>query len=286
MPQRFVQLAGDTSERDLVDILEAIEAQRAARLRSWITLPEGQKVVVSGIAQAEKGTQQDFHESVLGTIGSPHSVGGQFLYTLEGRGRWRTDASCVYPLVERRAELRALERLEQAQRQAASFTFDLPVGQLVEAHGKLMVTTAACDGQSYKLRALGASPQERMAAAYSVADLLHLSYGQLVDLWERFGLPRQKHRSPDTYIEEAMRFLPPEKPTPSEVSCLEVRPLITDASELAQLRARHRIAERCGVAPATGPRVCATCGGHIRGCVASCDGRSYHFGCAPSHYQA
>merc|ERR1719329_529888 len=183
---------------------------------------------------------------------------GQFTIALDSDGSRRTACSSfVQPLVDDPRGLAALEELESAQERARQLNLDLPVGQRVEifgataagiaglSDGQVALTTAPCDASGMyrvRLEAEGQTAEARgrrdMATQYGLDDVLNMSEGQLVDLWDTFRLNRQDLRSKDQYVDVAMRFLEPVALPPLTVPAHCVQPLILDPAELFVLEAR------------------------------------------------
>mmetsp|Transcript_44138 Transcript_44138/g.82076 ORF Transcript_44138/g.82076 Transcript_44138/m.82076 type:complete len:451 (-) Transcript_44138:179-1531(-) len=343
VPMRFVQLASDTSDNQVAQIMEASQVQSTARLMQWASLPQGQRIQVSGPAWPanQMSRAQGTHVSdpstcssgrlaggssmqtarmgctihdQLATITSPHKIAGCFKVQLDSDSDvlWRVMAAHVHPLVSSMSKLKHLELLSCIHQEARQSNLDLPVGQVVELvdteeEGQVARITGPYDQhrKCYPVLLLDGTTEGRrstigqakllMAAQYGVSDLLNMTEGQLIDLWDQFGLSRRHLRTPDTFLEQAMEFLPPEKPVPVMVPACSVQPLISDQWEADQLRERHEVAlalaltANGAMVPAQvwlgdkrdGPEPeCKLCGELIRGHIVHRGGETYHFGCS------
>jgi len=272
VPVRFVQLASDTSDQQVAQILEASQVQSRARLMQWASLPVGQRIQVSGPAWpvnqmssancthasnpatcAIHSTQTErtgctIHDQ-LATITSPHKIAGCFKVQLDSDSDvlWRVMAAHVHPLVSSMSKLKHLELLSCIHQEARQSNLDLPVGQVVELvdteeEGQVARITGPYDQhrKCYPVLLLDGTTEGRrstigqakllMAAQYGVSDLLDMTKGQLADLWDQYGLPQGHLGTPDTFLEQAMEFLPPEKPMPLVVPACSVQPLISASS--------------------------------------------------------
>lgn len=261
----------------------------------------------------------------------PACIAGWFLSAsdsvsvrLQARGGalYAAQASCVKPIVQSAHELSTLLQFQEAQAEANRLHLDLPVGQPIEIlaeglvvsnRGQTAVTTAPYDPQNkcctvrFESDASQTMTEQQQAQAamaqhYGVNDLLGMTAGQLVDLWDNFSLSRRGLASADDFLDRAMTFLPAVCPEPIVVSAGFVRPLLDNPEDLLRLRERHAIAQACEnslptVGPAQGMQQdgmseptglidenltkCSKCGEVIRGHVVQHAGEMFHFGCSP-----
>eukprot|EP00931_Biecheleriopsis_adriatica_P021319 TRINITY_DN13973_c0_g2_i1.p1 TRINITY_DN13973_c0_g2~~TRINITY_DN13973_c0_g2_i1.p1 ORF type:complete len:982 (+),score=180.48 TRINITY_DN13973_c0_g2_i1:289-2946(+) len=236
-----------------------------------------------------------------------------------GRGNaiYSVQSSCVQPVVKSDKELAVLQQFQEAQTQVNGLRLHLPEGQRVEVlregssqsagsgKGYVAVTTAPYDPQlqCYQVRFedQGKSEQQSakaaMAEQYGIADLVGMTAGELVDLWDTFKISRNGLESPDHFLERAMEFLPAQRPEPLIVAARYIRPLIEDASEFLLLQASAKYDESQLGQSSRGPSIrvpdtslesseeeppkCSKCGDSILGCVIDRFGAKFHFGCAP-----
>lgn len=238
-----------------------------------------------------------------------------------GGALYSVQTSCVKPSIQTAHELISLIRFQEAHTEARRLYLDLPIGQLVEIldeglaishENRTALTTSPYDPHSkcYTVRFWSESrhiseeqqAQAAMAEQYSVNDLLGMTAGQLVDLWDNFGIPRRGLETPDAFLEKAMTFLPAVRPEPIVVLATFVRPIIDNPEDLLRLQERHAIAQAWEdtlptVSPAQALQQshvlepagqidenltkCSRCGDVIRGHVVRHAGETFHFGCSP-----
>lgn len=237
---------------------------------------------------------------------------------------YAAQASSVKPIVHSTHEISTLKTFQEAQAEANWLHLDLPVGQPVEilapglveglvlSKRQTAVTTAPYDPQNkcYTVRYVSQTMSEEqqaqaaMAQQYCISDLLGMTTGQLVDLWDNFSLSRTGLTSADGFLDRAMAFLPAERPPPIVVPSRFVRPLIGYPGDLLRLRERHTIAQALqaslptvgqapgmqqdGMSEPTGQinenlTKCSKCSDVIRGHVVHHAGGMFHFGCSPGH---
>jgi len=257
----------------------------------------------------------DFQEEPASVAGPLLANGMLDVRLPAGHAIYSVAISKVMPIVQSTRELSALTEFQLAQAEADNLRLDLPLGQRVEvldeavAHGTQLAVTCGPFNPGQKCYAVFLEPttqmteEERaqlaMARQCGIDDLLGMTAGQLVDLWDNFGLPRRGLESPDAFLEKAMQFLEAVRPEPLHVPALQLRPLIQGAEELFLLRQRHNAARTMhGISVQFGPTegvvqdgaaqssatamlLCGKCGGVIRGCPIEREGQQFHFGCMP-----
>jgi len=173
-----------------------------------------------------------------------------------------TESANVKPLVSSEAAFASLQDFQRSTQLARRLHLNLPVGQRVEfsgsVDGKIYQGAVAKVTEPYdperecytvrlwRAAACGRSPdgaaKARMAEQYGISDLLEMTMGELLDLWDHFGIPREGLTTADAFLEQAMSFLPAARPEPLTVPAQFLQPLIADTAELYILQERHVLA--------------------------------------------
>jgi hypothetical protein len=252
LPARFVQVAEEANEQ-VLQTLDAAEAQRAARTFKWTALPEGQRVRLFGAAPLS-GQLRDFTGEVAIVTGPCLLSTGCFTVRLTEESDLSVEvlAACLQPVVANTRELAVLREYLMAQDHANELVLDLPVGQRVELlddpwQGQVAFITSSCCPfeESYGVRLANPGPvpttpheraQALMAEEYSVAHVIDMDFGQLADLWDLYCLPRDGFVSQDQFVEQALSFLPEAPPSLLRVAARQLRPIIADLPELSRFQ--------------------------------------------------
>lgn len=262
VPARFVQIVAE-GEEEVQRIILAQTIQQSARQTRWVALPQGQSVQVFGLVDSVAGSRPRNGE--LATIIGPYILAKDcFEVRLHDNSTGSVSSASVHPVVTQPADLDALEQLQSAQQEARLLNLDLPVGQCVELfgasddgsvfNGEVAETTGPFieNMRSYPVRLKVRADEESeldaskalMREQVGVDDLFGKTLGQLIDLWDSFGVSRNGLDTIDNFVEQGMQFLEPQKPEPLTVPAACLQPLIDDPSMLLMLRERHQSMER------------------------------------------